>query len=253
MRSTRFIPKAQLVDRASFIVNCARGKTALHIGMGGFLDDAEMAEAYRGIDLTKSLHARLAAVASRVDGIDINVKSMEAMSKAVPGNYAYCDVCSADFASVMGGRKYQVIVFGDTIEHLDNCHSALQNLRGALADDGVLLVSTVNAYSIDSIAKMLFRYESVHEEHTAYYSYLTLRRIFAMNQLAIASFVYYTHRKFPGRFMRHPLFWLSFHCSAVFVRIFPQFAMGVMAIVRPAAVPRGSSQSMPQDVQTFVA
>jgi len=92
MRSTRFIPKEQLVDRASFIVNCARGKTALHIGMGGFLDDAEMAEAYRGIDLTKSLHARLAAVASRVDGIDINVKSMEAMSKAV--NLA--DLCAPD-------------------------------------------------------------------------------------------------------------------------------------------------------------
>lgn len=234
MKSARFIPKAQLVDRTSFIVDCVRGKTVLHIGMGGYLDDAEMADAYIAADLTKSLHGRIAAVASRVDGVDINVKSMEAMSKAVPGNYTYCDVCSPNFDSAIEGRKYQVIVFGDTIEHLDNSQSALQNLRRALTSDGILLVSTVNAYSIDSIIKMLFGYESVHEEHTAYYSYSTLRRTFAMNQLEIVRFVYYTQKRFMGKFTRHPLFWLSFHCSALFVRVFPQFSMGVMALVRPA-------------------
>jgi 2-polyprenyl-3-methyl-5-hydroxy-6-metoxy-1,4-benzoquinol methylase len=233
VKSSRFIPKPKLVDKNAFVLDCAKGKYVLHIGMGGHLEDSSVVDAYLKTDLTQSLQGQLARVASRVDGIDINVRPLEAMKKAVPGFYAFCDVCSPDFGSILGDRRYQLIVFGDTVEHLDDCRSALRNLRSVLADDGVLLVSTVNAYSFDAMVKLLFGYESVHEEHTAYYSYSTLHRLFAMNGLEMGDFKYYTHmrlKKFDSLTHR-----ITYHLSSLIVRLLPQYAMGVLALARPAA------------------
>jgi 2-polyprenyl-3-methyl-5-hydroxy-6-metoxy-1,4-benzoquinol methylase len=219
------------VDREKFILDCARGKTVLDIGMGGHLDDSAVIEHYLTLDLTQTIHGKLSKVAGRLDGIDINVKPLEAMRKAVPGFYAFCDVCSSDFASVLGDRRYDLIVFGDTIEHLDDFRSALRNLRSVLRKDGILLISTVNAYSFESIIKLLFRYESVHDEHTAYFSYSTLRRLLAMNQLEIVDFQYCMplHLKRLDSFAHR----ISYHVSRLFVRVFPQYSLGVVALTKP--------------------
>jgi len=233
MESAKFIPKAELVDRDEFLMNLARGKSVLHIGMGGCIDDDAVTTTYIAGDLRKSFHGKLSAVASSLDGVDINPRSIEAMSQAVPGNYAVCDVTSPDFASEFGIRKYQVVVFGDVIEHLDNFRTALQNLCGVLAEDGILIVSTVNAYCLDSILKMMVRYESVNPEHTVYFSYSTLRRLLQMNQLEIVDFKYYTTKhieKFGSL-----TFWISYKLTSVLVSAFPQYAMGIVAVIRPVS------------------
>ncbi len=233
MEKTKFIPKAKLVDRDLFLLDYARGKTVLHIGMGGCIDDDDATGEFLEGDLAKSFHGKLSAVAGSLDGIDINPMTIEAMRRAVPGNYAVCDVTSADFAASFGDRKFQVVMFGDVIEHLDDVRTALKNLTGVLTEDGVLIVSTVNAYSFDAVLKMMVHYESVHPEHTAYFSYSTLRRLFQMNRLEIVDFKYYTHKRIE-RF-GSLTFWLSYRLSSLLVSILPQYAMGVIAVARPAA------------------
>jgi len=234
MNSKQFIPRAPLVDRDSFILECAQGKTVLHIGMGGHLDDPGMVDTYLKLDLaTQTIHGKLSKVAARLDGIDINERPLAAMSKAVPGFYAFCDVCSPDFGSILGDRRYDLIVFGDTIEHLDDPKSALRNLRSVLTNDGILLVTTVNAYSFESVIKLLFRYESVHDEHTAYYSYSTLRRLLAMNRLELVDFRFCTHmhlKKLDSFAHR-----VSYYTSQLIVRALPQYSLGVLALARPVA------------------
>jgi len=233
MKSKLFIPKPQLVDRNQFILDCAKDKTVLHIGMGGHLDDSGVVDDYLKLDLTETIHGKMSRVARRLDGIDINIRPLEAMKKAVPGFYAFCNVCSSDFASILGDRRYDLIVFGDTIEHLDDCRSALRNLRSVLADDGILLISTANAYSFESIVKLLFRYESVHDEHTAYYSYSTLRRLLAMNGLQMVDFKFYTHlhlKKVDSLAHR-----ISYFASNWVVRLLPQYSLGVVALAKPSS------------------
>lgn len=102
-----------------------------------------------------------------------------------------------------------------------------------MTEDGILIVSTVNAFSFDAILKMMAHYESVHPEHTAYFSYSTLRRLFRMNRLEIIDFKWYTVKRIE-RFGRLT-FWLSYRLSSLFVSMFPQYAMGVVAIARPTA------------------
>jgi 2-polyprenyl-3-methyl-5-hydroxy-6-metoxy-1,4-benzoquinol methylase len=232
MKRTRFVPKSRLVDRNDYILSCSRGKSVLHIGMGGFVDDPTATEKFVATAATDSLHAKLSRVTSRLDGIDINPMSLDAMQKAVPGRYILCDVCAPDFPDKIGSARYDLVVFGDAIEHLDDCRSALRNLAGALNEGGSLLISTVNAYCFDSIVKMLFRYESVHEEHTAYFSYMTLKRLLEMNGLRIKDFCFCTYKQRP-RFSG-PLHRISFMLSSLPVRVFPQFAMGVILLADKA-------------------
>jgi len=122
-------------------------------------------------------------------------------------------------------------MFSDVIEHLDNFRTALQNLRSVMAENGILVVSTVNAYSVDAILKMMVRYESVNAEHTAYFSYLTLRRLLQMNQLEMIDFKYWTVKRIEV--FCSLSFWISYKLSSLLVSIFPQYAMGIVAVVRP--------------------
>lgn len=233
METSKFIPKAKLVDRDQFLMDCARGKSVLHIGMGGCIDDDAVTSRYLAGDLGTPFHKKLSTVAKSLDGADINPRTVEAMEQVVPGRYVVCDLTSADFASHFGDRKYQVVMFSDVIEHLDNFRTALQNLRRVMTDDGILVVSTSNAYSVDAILKMMVRYESVNAEHTVYFSYLTLRRLFEMNQMKMIDFKFWTVKRIEV--FSSLTFWISYRLSSLLVWLLPQYAMGIVAVVRPAA------------------
>ena len=228
MRSHRFIPKAPLIDKETMIVRLAGGKSCLHIGMGGLVDDQVESQRYVAAGLTESLQGRLSRVTRGLVGIDVNPYMLQQMEAAVPGEYFLCDVTSKADLVQLAGRRFEMIVFGDVIEHLDNPGSALCNLQQLLTDDGKIIISTVNAYSLDAILKMLIRYEAVHEEHTAYFSYSTLKRLLAMNGMEITEFMYYTHKKI-GHFdsMKHRLGW---YLGQPLIRAFPQYAMGLLAV-----------------------
>jgi 2-polyprenyl-3-methyl-5-hydroxy-6-metoxy-1,4-benzoquinol methylase len=233
MREMRHIPNPKLVDKETEILSRVAGRSVLHVGLGGFVDDDAVSSAYVSSDLTRSFHGRLANVAAELVGIDINPLVLEAMKAALPGEYALCDVTNRGGLPALRGRQFDAIVFGDVLEHVDDFKTALANLTGVLRPDGALIISTVNAYSIDAIVKLLFRYESVHEEHTAYFSFSTLRRLLQMNGIEIIDFMYYTINDVE-RFDSWP-HRIGFRMSSLFVRAFPQYAMGVMAITRPAS------------------
>ncbi len=75
---------------------------------------------------------------------------------------------------VLGKRKFDLIIAADVIEHLPSPGVFLTSCRGQMSEDGELLITTVNTYSIIRIAKALLFHEAVHPDHTAYYSHKTL-------------------------------------------------------------------------------
>ena len=120
------------------------------------------------------------------------------------------------------------MVLSDVIEHLDSVRPALQNVARLLTSDGAAVVTTVNAYGFERIIKMLARYESVHPEHTAYFSYWTMHRLLAMNGLRIASFKYYSVAR------ARPVGWpsrIAFVAARLVSRILPQFSEGLVFVV----------------------
>lgn len=229
MKSHRFIPKTRVVDRVDALLDAAIGKDVLHIGMGGFLDDAKGTSRYAASDLSTSVHGQLARIAASITGLDVNPAMISAMQKKVPGDYVLADITEKDLAEKLG-RKFDVVLFPEVVEHLDCFRAALSNIHDLLASDGLLVLTTVNAYGVDSFLKMLFRYESVHEEHTCYFSYRTLTRLLNMNGFAIDdfSFCFEYRDSFSSGFER-----VSYHTARMIARVLPQYAEGLVIKAHP--------------------
>lgn len=239
MERQKFLPKARLMSRETAALHFAQGKRVLHIGMGGFVDNAAFTHRYVQTDLTQSLHGRLAQVAQSLSGLDINARTIEAMQAQVPGTYYVGDITDRDLCGRIPER-FDVVLLLDVIEHLDCFRAAFDNLKTLLAPGGTVVISTSSAYCLDSICKMLFNYESTHEEHTAYFSYLTLKRLLAMNQFEIQDFLYtlQTQRRYGSMFE-----WLGFNTMALITKIMPQFAQGILVVAQPVAVATTPLQS----------
>ena len=121
------------------------------------------------------------------------------------------------------------MLFTEVIEHLDCFRDALGNIRGLLSPGGALLITTVNAYAFERIGKMLFRYESVHDEHTAYFSYLTMKRLLAMNGFEITEFYFYNQARdaFDSFFER-----FGYYVMIAISKVLPQYSEGIFVVAR---------------------
>jgi SAM-dependent methyltransferase len=230
MNSQRFIPKAGLEERIEAVLDIARGRNVLHVGMGGLVDDVESTSRYVLRDLTLEPHGRLARVAASLMGLDVNPVVIEAMRRAIPGDYFVGDIGAPGLAEKLN-RKFDVVLFLEVVEHLDSFHTAFDNLRGLLAPNGVLVVSTINAYCIERFIKMMFRYESVHTEHTTYFSYKTMKRLLEMNDFPNTEHFAFTlerRRHFANLFDR-----AGYYTLRAATAFFPQYAEGILFAVRP--------------------
>ena len=234
MRSAHFLPRPRLAHRADVATSHAAGRNVLHVGMGGLIDDDHETEKLLAAAANYSLHSQLAKVAANLTGMDINPRAIEIMKRAVPGRYIAADVMSTSLADQCDNDLFEVIIFGDVIEHLDNFGTALRNLTTLLAPNGYIVISTVNAFSFGTFVKMAFRYELTHPEHTCYFSYLTLKRTLEMNGLDMLDVIFCTDKhsvQFDSWMYR-----VDHHVSNVVALILPQFAKGIVVIASPSSV-----------------
>jgi SAM-dependent methyltransferase len=234
VKSSHFIPRPRLVHRSDPAITYATGRKTLHIGMGGFIDDDRETEEVMNATSTQSLHSELNKVAASLTGMDVNPLAIEIMQRIVPGRYIIADVMSASQLDQFKNDRFEVIVFGDVIEHLDNFGGALRNLTTMLTAGGLIVISTANAFSFGAFAKMLFRYESTHQEHTCHFSYLTLKRTLEMNGLRIVDFMFYTHKRGAqfGTWMHR----VDHYTSNAVATVLPQFAKGIVVVASPSSI-----------------
>jgi 2-polyprenyl-3-methyl-5-hydroxy-6-metoxy-1,4-benzoquinol methylase len=231
MKTSHFLPRAGVVDKSEPVIAHASARKVLHIGMGGFIDDDGETDKELAAP-TRSLHSQLASVAASLIGLDINPRAVEIMRRAVPGRYIVADIMNPSLSALFKNELFEVIVFGDVIEHLDNFGFALRNLKALLAPGGVIVISTANAFSFGCFVKILFRYEAVHDEHTCYFSYMTLKRTLQMNGLRIIDFMFYKNKRID-RFDT----WMhrvDHHVSNAVATVLPQFATGIIVVAQPS-------------------
>jgi len=159
------IPTAVTNDRLSILRERVRGKTALDLGCSG---------TKRGISHLRyqHLHHTLVKEAGEILGVDIDEAAIVAM-KAEGFNV------QADDAETMNlGRRFQVIIAGDIIEHLPNPGLFLTNMHRHLEDDGELLITTPNPFKFKQVLKILkYNQIKVHTEHTCWICPTVLKRL----------------------------------------------------------------------------
>lgn len=154
------------VDRFEFVTGLCNGKTVLDIGCVA-------------LDGTGTLHRAICAVAKECVGID---------TIAAEG------VIVADCQKFDLGRKFDVVVAGEVIEHLTSVQGFLESVKKHMRKDSLLVITTPNPYALFLIAKSFFRPLKNEPTHTAMYDSTVLRNLLARSGFDVVKVAYY-HEK----------------------------------------------------------
>ena len=161
------LPPARLVERVSFLRECARGQRVVHLGFA----DARCAAFQEEHDAW--LHATLATVASELVGLDLDVEGVEAARRA--GFDAYAVDCRDPRAvGNLGLAPADVVIVGELIEHLDDPGSMLEAVKPLVAEAGTIVITTPNGHGLFNVCAAAAGRELNHPDHVALYSWFTL-------------------------------------------------------------------------------
>lgn len=177
------LPRRGPVDRHAAILEAARGKRVAHLG---FVDELMASKIASGV----WLHARLAQVARELVGLDSSEEGVAA-ARAEGYDAHVVDLQSEDAVAALGLAPFEVIVAGEIVEHLDAPGPFLRALLRLAGEDGLLVLTTPNAYRLLNFVAPLFGAELIHPDHTAWHSPQTLRTLLERSGWRVEDVVYY--------------------------------------------------------------
>src|SRR5262245_26733493 len=214
------------------LVEFARGRRIVHVG---FVDEHRL-EAKVGQGTW--LHARLAESASSLVGLDLEE---EGVRWAVEHGFeAYAvDAQSAEGVAALGLEPADVVIAGEVVEHLDAPGPFFASLRQLVREDGLLVVTTPNAYRLLNFVAPVGGVELVHPDHTAWHSPHTLATLLGRNAWEVAGIAYYQN---PAPRLEGATGTLGRCARSAFVRISrlaPYWSDGLVVWAHPAPHARG--------------
>jgi len=171
------------------------------------------------------LHQKLAPFTSQLIGIDIAERDVEQM-KSLGFDARLID--AQTMANSFAETRFDVILLADIIEHVPNPGLILSEARKLLAPTGIIVISVPNAFGITRFLKTVFRYESVHHDHVAYYTSGTLETLGQKYDLDIIELNWYrldsANRGIKMKF--------SLTLEKVITHYLPWYAEGCIAVLK---------------------
>ena len=137
------------IERFKIIKSFIKNKLVLDIG---FLGENKKNE-------FSYLHLEIQKFAKEVWGLDVDKKRLDKLKKQ-GYNVVYDDAQKLENVKKLG-IKFDVVVAGEIIEHLENPGLFLDNVKKVLKDDGILIITTPNMLSLRYIIRhIIFSQES---------------------------------------------------------------------------------------------
>jgi 2-polyprenyl-3-methyl-5-hydroxy-6-metoxy-1,4-benzoquinol methylase len=153
------------------------------------------------------MHKALKAVSSDIVGIDLYKPGVEYLNR-LGYNVIFADAQQFDL-----GKKFDVIVAGDIIEHLEDFHGFIESCKKHMHSKSRLIISTPNPWYWRNVIKAaLGREVNNNPEHTCWLCPRTLRQLLSRHNLVIGEIVFGS-RYLRDRLMPLPTGWKhgSFH------------------------------------------
>jgi SAM-dependent methyltransferase len=131
------------------------------------------------------LHGFLSSRAREVQGVDLVADDVARMNqqgyRAVVG----------DVQTLQLGERFDLVVAGDIIEHLDAPGAMLQRAADHLADDGMLLVTTPNPITLLRYLRVFLKGKAgANKQHTCWFTAKVLGQLADRNGLEVVEEAY---------------------------------------------------------------
>jgi SAM-dependent methyltransferase len=220
------LPRRGPCDRVELLLSFSKGKRVVHVG---FVDERRMETK---LEQGKWLHARLAAVASSIVGLDLSEEGVEwAREQGFEAHTV--DAQSPEAVSGLGLEPADVVVAGEIIEHLDAPGPFLRAMRELLKTDGLLVVTTPNAYRLLNFLAPASGSELIHPDHTAWHSPHTLRNLLVRNGWEVEGMAYYQNPAPRMGGLVGPIVRGLRAAFVAFGRLLPYWSDGLVVWARP--------------------
>jgi hypothetical protein len=167
-------------NRDDVILRICQGKRVLHVG------SADSPYTQQKFDNGLLLHSRLGGVAEELVGVDLDAEAARWMNCR---GLAETHVMDLDRAPSLGFSA-DVIIFGETIEHLVNVGLCLDSLKACMTESTRLIVSTPNCYHLWFTSMVLRNHETVHDDHKVGFTYGLLFQTLRHKGLMVEDFYF---------------------------------------------------------------
>jgi len=169
-------------QRDSYIIRYCTGKKVLHIG------PTDWPYTERKIESDGLLYAKIDEVCAKQIGLDLDAEGVDYLNKLhFKKSEIYVQDMNEDFDFDF---TPEVIIFGETMEHLMNQEVALSSLKRVMGDETDLIISVPNATYFMQFAYGLIGSEYQHPDHSAAFSYKVMRQLLGKNDLHIEEFLF---------------------------------------------------------------
>src|SRR5687768_87663 len=126
----------ELVQRVELIKQRSTGKKVLHLGCTNWPYTKE------AIDNNMLLHSELEGIAAELYGFDFDQEGLDVLASHGTTNLFQADLEKLDELAL--DEKFDVIIAGEMIEHLNNPGKFLQGIKRFMNPDTDLVITTVN-------------------------------------------------------------------------------------------------------------
>lgn len=230
VRWRRRLPRRGPVDREAMLVDFSRGRRVVHVG---FVDEMRM-EAK--LEAGAWLHERLAEAASSLVGLDVSEEGVRWARERGYEAHAV-DAQSPEAVAALGLDPAEVVIAGEVIEHLDAPGPFLRAMRGLVGADGLLVVTTPNAYRLLNFLAPVAGVELIHPDHTAWHSPHTLRTLLERAGWRVDGFAYYQNPAPRLDGWKSRLAAAGRSAFVAFGRLLPYWSDGLVVWARPLRPP----------------
>ena len=181
------LPRVGVEDRLEFLRAAATGRRVFDLG---FVD--------KGLMTTKRsagtwLHALLSEVAGELVGLDVNEEGV-GRARALGFHAMVADCQDRRSLASLRLRPADVVLAGELIEHLDRPGAFLEAVKVLIRDDGVLIMTTPNAFALANFLAAAMGREVINVDHVAWHSWRTLESLLARHGWRIQQLRYYARQ-----------------------------------------------------------
>lgn len=173
--------------RREIILGQTKGKKVVHLGC---CDHVPLIE--EKIAKQQWLHKLITESANVCVGVDIDRESI-AFVKDKTGfdNIHYGDVTSEDKLELLSNNKYDVMVMGEILEHVDNPVQFLEKIRQNYTDNiSELLITVPNAFDLDNFENVMEHQEVINSDHKYWFTPFTLAKIATNAGYSVSEFFF---------------------------------------------------------------